>query len=74
MGQTIWDVLASCEGGWVAISRDGKVIAHAGSLEEAERLVAGERHRVTFLYSARTDQAGPSLTPEEPVPSRASTT
>lgn len=62
MGQTIWDVLASCEGGWAAIGRDGKVIARAGSLEEAERLASAERHRVTFVYSARSEAERPPET------------
>jgi hypothetical protein len=52
MGQTIWDVLATNEGCWVAVTRDGKVVAKAGSLHEAARLVEEDRHRVTFLYAA----------------------
>jgi hypothetical protein len=60
MGQTIWDVLANYEGSWVAVTRDGKVVARAGTLGEAARLVEDDRHRVTFLYAA-----GPSAA-EEP--------
>lgn len=67
MGQKIWDVLTSCEGGWAAIARDGKVIARAGSLEEAERLAAADRHRVTFVYSARADAERP---PDCEIPQR----
>jgi hypothetical protein len=52
MEQTIWDVLARYEGCWVAVSRDGKVVARAGSLGEATRLVLEDRHRVTFIYAA----------------------
>lgn len=52
MGQTIWDVLATNEGCWVAVTREGKVVAKAGSLHEAARLVAEDRHKVTFLYAA----------------------
>jgi|GEM_PF-1963885 len=59
MGQTIWDVLATNEGCWVAVTREGKVVAKAGSLHEAARLVEEDRHRVTFLYSA-----GPAMDEE----------
>ncbi len=52
MGQTIWDVLASYEGCWVAVDRDGNVVARAGTLGEAAGLVEERRHRVTFLYAA----------------------
>jgi hypothetical protein len=58
MGQKIWDVLAWYEGSWVAVTSEGRVLARAGSLSEATRLVADNKHRVTFLYAA-----GPS--PEE---------
>ena len=61
MGQTIWDVLATNEGCWVAVTRDGKVVAKAGSLHEATSMVAEDRHRVTFLYSA-----GPAAEEEAP--------
>ena len=52
MGHTIWDVLATCEGCWVAMDRDGKVVARAGTLGEAAGLVEERRHSVTFLYAA----------------------
>jgi hypothetical protein len=52
MGQTIWEVLASYEGCWVAVSKDGQVVARAGTLQETTRLVGDDAHRVTFLYAA----------------------
>jgi hypothetical protein len=60
MGQTIWDVLASYEGCWVAVDKKGVVVARSGSLEETTRLVGADVHRVTFLYAA-----GPSEEPAE---------
>jgi len=52
MGQTIWEVLASYEGCWVAVSKDGQIVARAGTLEETARIVGDDSHKVTFLYAA----------------------
>ena len=52
MGQKIWGMLAEYEGRWVAVDKQGKVAAHAGSLHDIVRLAGDAAHRMTFLYAA----------------------
>ena len=52
MGQKIWGMLANYEGSWVAVDKQGRVVAQAGTLPDVMREVEGAAHRVTFLYAA----------------------
>jgi hypothetical protein len=57
MGQKIWGMLAQYEGRWVAVDKQGKVIAHAQTLPEVMREVGDLSHRLTYLYAAAEPQA-----------------
>ena len=52
MGQKIWGMLAEYEGRWVAVDKQGRVVAHAGSLADIMRAAGGSANRLTFLYAA----------------------
>ena len=52
MRDAIWGTLAQYEGRWVAMNKQGQVVAQAETLSGA-RLAAGEAaRRLTFLYAA----------------------
>lgn len=52
MGKEIWNVLAAYEGKWVAVDRDGKVVAHAESLPDVMLISKWSPYRLTYLYAA----------------------
>ena len=60
MGNTIWAVLTGYEGNWVAVDHGGKVVAHAGSLDEVMRATRDDAGKLTYLYAASDAEAEPA--------------
>lgn len=52
MGQKIWSTLKEFEGRWLAVDREGRVVAHAGSLPDLMRLASVAQPNLTLLYAA----------------------
>jgi hypothetical protein len=52
MGNAIWAVLTGYEGNWVAVDGEGRVIAHADTLDQVMRLTRGDAGKLTYLYAA----------------------
>ncbi len=52
MGHEIWGALKAYEGMWVAMDRQGGVVAHAPTLAEAMKAVGDAARRLTFVYAA----------------------
>jgi hypothetical protein len=52
MGQRIWGVLAQYEGSWVALDKQGRVVAHAPTLPDLILRSDGLPERPTILYAA----------------------
>lgn len=52
MGQKIWGTLADYEGKWVAVDRNGRVVAHAATLPELMKSEGVAATNLTLLYAA----------------------
>ena len=52
MGKEIWNVLAAYEGKWVAVDRDGKVVAHAETLPDVMMISKWSPYKLTYLFAA----------------------
>jgi hypothetical protein len=59
MGQKIWGVLADYEGRWVAVDKQGAVVADSDTLQGVMSRVGDASYRVTFVFAA----AGPDGEP-----------
>ncbi len=61
MGNEIWGTLTDYEGRWVAVDRQGRVVAHAGTLADVMREAGAAARRLTFLYAAPAEAAAGSF-------------
>lgn len=52
MRDAIWSMLAEYEGRWVAVDKQGRVVAHAPTLADVMRETGNTARRLTFLYAA----------------------
>lgn len=52
MGQKIWGMLADYEGKWVAVDKQGRVVAHAETLPELMKSEGVAAPNLTLLYAA----------------------
>lgn len=52
MGQKIWGMLTDYEGRWVAVDKQGRVIADAETLPAVMSAAGEAPGKVTFLYAA----------------------
>jgi hypothetical protein len=57
MGKEIWNVLAAYEGKWVAVDREGNVVAHAETLPDVMRISKRSPSRLTYLFAAPEGEA-----------------
>jgi len=61
MGKEIWNVLAAYEGKWVAVDREGKVVAHADSLPDVMLISKWSPYKLTYLFAAPEAEALPAV-------------
>jgi hypothetical protein len=57
MGQKIWGMLRDYEGRWVAVDKQGRVVADDATLPGVISAVGKASQRVTFLFAAAEAQA-----------------
>jgi hypothetical protein len=56
MGQKIWSMLADFEGRWVAVDKQGRVVADAATLTDVMSSVGDAVNRVTIVFAAEAGE------------------